>query len=152
VQTPLGLLRVEGTDAGLRSVLFDSRRQPGADATPGALVREAVLQLQAYFAGRLHRFELPLAPRGTPFQRAVWEALRGIPYGEVTDYGTIASRVGRPAAARAVGGANHENPIGIVVPCHRVIGRSGKLVGYAGGVSLKAWLLDHERRHRPKLG
>jgi methylated-DNA-[protein]-cysteine S-methyltransferase len=103
-------------------------------------------QLSAYFAGELRSFDLPLAPAGTPFQLAVWEALRRIPYGETRSYGSIAAEIGKgPAASRAVGLANGSNPISIVVPCHRVIGADGSLTGYGGGLERKSWLLAHER-------
>lgn len=101
-------------------------------------------QLSAYFAGELREFDLPLAPAGTPFQLAVWSALRAIPYGETASYGQLAAAVGRPAAARAVGAANGRNPLAIVVPCHRVIGAAGALTGYAGGVERKRALLELE--------
>jgi methylated-DNA-[protein]-cysteine S-methyltransferase len=106
--------------------------------------RQAVDQLAAYFAGARTDFELPLAPRGTEFQRRVWQALRSIPYGHTTSYGELATLVGNPNASRAVGLANGRNPIAIVVPCHRVIGRDGRLTGYGGGLDRKRWLLDHE--------
>lgn len=100
-------------------------------------------QLDAYFAGRLTAFDVPLAPEGTPFQQQVWGALREIPVGSTTTYGGLAEHLGRPTAARAVGAANGKNPLSLIVPCHRVVGTSG-LTGYAGGLELKQWLLDHE--------
>ncbi len=103
-------------------------------------------QLREYFAGERERFDVPLAARGTEFQRRVWEALRAIPYGETASYGQIARAVGRPAASRAVGAANGRNPISIVVPCHRVVGAGGALTGYGGGLDRKARLLDLEAR------
>lgn len=114
------------------------------------LVRECLRQLKAYFAGQLFDFDLPLDMHGTEFQRQVWHALRDIPYGETTSYGTLARRIGRPAAVRAVGAANGQNPIAIVVPCHRVIGSSGKLVGYGGGLPMKQMLLHLEAEHYVK--
>jgi methylated-DNA-[protein]-cysteine S-methyltransferase len=105
---------------------------------------EASRQLAAWFAGERTQFNLPLRPRGTPFQLAVWEALREIPYGETRSYAQIAAALGAPQAVRAVGAANGANPVAIVVPCHRVIGASGKLVGYGGGLELKKSLLDLE--------
>jgi methylated-DNA-[protein]-cysteine S-methyltransferase len=113
---------------------------PRDDALLGA-VRE---QLQAYFAGELLDFDLPLGLQGTPFQRRVWEALRRIPYGTTASYIDIARRIGRPTAPRAVGAANGRNPIAIIVPCHRVIGADGTLTGYGGGLDRKRWLLRHE--------
>jgi methylated-DNA-[protein]-cysteine S-methyltransferase len=104
-------------------------------------------QLAAYFAGALQDFELPLRPQGTPFQLKVWQALQLLPYGTTSSYGELAASLGCPGAARAVGGANHNNPLPVVIPCHRVVGADGKLGGYAGGVRCKRFLLDHELRH-----
>jgi len=108
-------------------------------------LKEVRRQLSEYFAGERREFDLPLKAEGTPFQRRVWQELMRIPYGETISYGELARRVGQPAAARAVGSANGRNPISIVVPCHRVIGASGKLTGYGGGLPRKVWLLEHER-------
>lgn len=106
--------------------------------------------LRAYFAGDLHVIDdLPVAEQGTPFQRSVWSALRRIPCGETISYGELARRIGKPAAVRAVGLANGANPVGIVVPCHRVIGSSGDLTGYGGGLPRKRWLLAHEGAQQP---
>jgi methylated-DNA-[protein]-cysteine S-methyltransferase len=116
---------------------------PHAARDDGAF-REARKQLDAYFRGELRVFELPLRPAGTAFQRMAWEELRRIPFGARISYAEQARRIGRPGAARAVGAANGRNPIAIVVPCHRVIGANGSLVGYGGGVALKEWLLEHE--------
>jgi methylated-DNA-[protein]-cysteine S-methyltransferase len=101
-------------------------------------------QFAAYFAGRLTEFTVRLGAKGTHFQRRVWDALREIPLGTTTSYGALASHLGQPTAARAVGSANGRNPISLIVPCHRVVGTSGTLTGYAGGLVLKQWLLDHE--------
>ncbi len=110
-------------------------------------VSNAARALQAYFAGELDAIEtLPVKTGGTIFQREVWAALRQIPLGQTTSYGDLAARIGRPKAVRAVGLANGSNPIGVVVPCHRVIGASGALTGYAGGIERKRWLLEHERK------
>jgi methylated-DNA-[protein]-cysteine S-methyltransferase len=117
--------------------------QPGADphGLTGAIAR--------YFAGELRAIDvLPVATAGTPFQREVWSALRKIPCGTTISYGRLAADLGRPAAVRAVGLANGSNPIGVVVPCHRVIGANGSLTGYGGGIERKRWLLDHERQMR----
>ena len=103
-------------------------------------------QLKAYFEGRLRDFDLPLAAEGTPFQQRVWAALCAIPYGETISYGELARRIGQPTASRAVGLANGQNPISIIVPCHRVIGANGTLTGYGGGLERKRWLLAHEGR------
>jgi methylated-DNA-[protein]-cysteine S-methyltransferase len=115
----------------------DARRDDGA-------FREARIQLESYFAGELRVFELPLRPVGTDFQRRAWDELRRIPYGASISYAEQARRMGRSGAARAVGAANGRNPIAIVVPCHRVIGANGSLVGYGGGLPVKEWLLEHE--------
>ncbi len=101
-------------------------------------------QLEEYFQGRRREFELDLAPRGTPFQQSVWRALCDVPFGATTSYSEIAETIGRPTAVRAVGAANGKNPIAIVVPCHRIIGRDGSLTGYAGGLERKRRLLEHE--------
>jgi len=120
---------------------------PAACDDSHPVVRESLRQLCAYFAGELTEFDLPLNPKGTPFQLAVWKELLHIPYGETCSYTHIAQAIGRPAAVRAVGAANGSNPIAIIVPCHRVIGSSGKLVGYGGGLPMKRMLLDLETEH-----
>lgn len=102
-------------------------------------------QLEAYFAGRLQKFDLPLAAPGTPFQQRVWQVLVTIPYGQTASYKQVAMQMGNPQAMRPVGMANARNPIAIIVPCHRVIGANGDLVGFGGGLPMKAWLLNHER-------
>lgn len=124
------LVRIEFADAG------------AADRTP--LLESAARQLDEYFAGTRREFDIPLAPVGTPFQQEVWRALRGIPYGATRSYKSVAEAVGRPQACRAVGMANNRNPLPVVVPCHRVVGASGALVGYAGGLDVKRFLLDLE--------
>jgi methylated-DNA-[protein]-cysteine S-methyltransferase len=116
-----------------------------------ARLGEAREQLAAYFAGELRTFSLPLAPRGSPFQKQVWQALAHIPFGETRLYGQLAASLGHPGAARAVGAANRTNPIRIIVPCHRVIGADGTLTGYAGGIERKRFLLE-PRRHAPDQG
>jgi len=150
IDTPVGKLMLAGcNDHGLRHVAF----QCGKGAMPpkpewkqsAAPFRWVERQLREYFEGKRTAFDLPLHPKGTPFQMAVWKALMKIPYGETRSYGDIARAVGRPAAVRAVGLANGRNPLPIVVPCHRVIGASGKLVGYGGGLAVKQALLDRER-------
>jgi len=112
---------------------------------------ETARQLGEYFAGERRAFDLPLAPEGTAFQQEVWHALTQIPFGETRTYGQQAALIQRPSASRAVGAANGRNPIGIIVPCHRVIGTNGTLTGYAGGLAMKQWLLEHERRHSSRL-
>lgn len=108
------------------------------------LLQEVKRQLGEYFVGKLRNFDLPLNPQGTEFQKKVWKALLGIPYGTTSSYGEIAKTIGHEKAARAIGGANHVNPISIIIPCHRIIGKSGKLVGYGGGLDVKVKLLELE--------
>lgn len=124
---------------------WGDRTALGDRATPAVLV-EAARQLSAYFAGELTDFDLPLAPRGTDFQRLVWAQLLGVPFGATTSYGQLATRLGNPGASRAVGLANGRNPISIVVPCHRVVGSTGALTGYGGGIERKRALLALEER------
>ncbi|MCH5276466.1 MAG: methylated-DNA--[protein]-cysteine S-methyltransferase [Desulfovibrionaceae bacterium] len=132
-------------DGRLIMAQFGARREPAWHMEPSPLLRLACGQLREYFAGRLRDFDLPLAPRGTEFQRLVWRALRAIPYGETRSYGQTARAIGRPRACRAVGLANNRNPIAIIVPCHRVIGADGSLTGYAAGLPVKAALLALEK-------
>lgn len=148
VDSPIGPLRLVADEAGLRRLEFEKdgfRPAPPEWRLDPRALREAARQLEAYFAGRLKVFDLPLAPEGTPFQLQVWERLVEIPYGETISYGTLAGRVGNPAASRAVGLANGRNPIAIVIPCHRVIGSNGTLTGYGGGLPTKQKLLALER-------
>jgi len=148
--SPLGeLMLVAGPD-GLRAVhLPDRHVTPGADWVEDLLgLAPAAEQLAAYFAGERREFDLPLAPPGTPFDHAVWGLLQAIPYGETRSYGELALRLGRPERVRAVGRANARNPVAIVVPCHRVVGADGALVGYAGGLERKRALLALERAAR----
>jgi methylated-DNA-[protein]-cysteine S-methyltransferase len=145
-------LRVTAGEEELTSVELNPSVQsafPCDDHHP--VVREVMRQLEAYFAGERLEFDLPLAPEGTEFQRRVWKALAEIPYGETRSYGELARSIGKPAAVRAVGAANGRNPIGIIVPCHRVIGSSGKLVGYGGGLPMKQMLLDLEAEYAERF-
>jgi methylated-DNA-[protein]-cysteine S-methyltransferase len=144
--SPVGELLLTADGQALTGLYMELRRGRLAPGERRALpvFAAAEAQLRAYFAGELVEFDLPLAPRGSSFQLEVWEALRGIPYGETISYGELAQRVRRPGAARAVGAANGRNPIGIVVPCHRVIGSDGTLTGYAGGIERKRRLLELE--------
>lgn len=149
---PLTLVATEGVLSGL--FMVDQRRRPRSEAfgeRDPAPFAAALDQLEAYFAGERTTFELRLAAVGTPFQRDVWSALRRIPYGETVSYGQIAQGIGRPEASRAVGAANGANPVGIIVPCHRVVGTNGSLTGYGGGLERKRFLLDFERRAVPEL-
>ena len=146
--TPIGTLRLVGGAQGLRQVVLGAEPDDGQvdpswmpDAWP---LRAAIAQLEAYFAGTRTTLELPLDASGSPFQDRVWQALVAIPYGETTSYADVAVQIGQPRAIRAVGRANATNPLPIVVPCHRVVGRSGVLTGYGGGLDRKRWLLAHE--------
>jgi methylated-DNA-[protein]-cysteine S-methyltransferase len=151
-RSPLGLLSVEAADEGVFGLSFADRgpARAGLSARARAHLEAAVEALDAYFAGRPPRLPA-LDLRGTRFQRAVWEALCAIPWGEVRTYGEVARLLGRAGSARAVGGANHENPVAILVPCHRVVQASGRLGGYAAGFDVKRWLLAHEAAHAPAL-
>jgi methylated-DNA-[protein]-cysteine S-methyltransferase len=139
-------LRIVASDHGIRAIDFHLTWQvKGAARNNGnKMLLEALLQLRAYFAGELRKFDLPLDMQGTAFQKRVWEELLHIPYGETRSYMQVAKALGAPHAVRAVGAANGANPVPIVVPCHRVIGSSGKLTGYGGGLELKKRLLELE--------
>ena len=143
LDTPIGRLGLVGSDAGLGRVLWSA---DGVERLGScALLDEAAGQLQAYFAGELTAFEIPLALGGTEFQRRCWLALATIPYGQTVSYGEQARRLGLgPAAARAVGAANGQNPLPVVLPCHRVVGANGSLTGFGGGLEVKQFLLEHE--------
>jgi methylated-DNA-[protein]-cysteine S-methyltransferase len=143
VQSPVGLLRLTATDAALTGVWLNAEGVP-SDGAPTELLAEVEQQLAAYFARRLTQFDLPLALNGTPFQHDVWTTLQTIPFGMTWSYAELAERIGRPAAVRAVGAANGQNPIPLIIPCHRVIGKDGTLTGFGGGIEMKAWLLRHE--------
>lgn len=148
LDSPVGPLTLVATDGVLSGLYMTGQRHRPQEETFGARddtpFAEAERQLEAYFAGGLTTFELPLHLDGTPFQRRVWEALQDIPYGGTVSYGELADRLGKPGASRAVGLANGKNPVSIVVPCHRVIGASGGLTGYGGGLDRKRQLLAFE--------
>jgi O-6-methylguanine DNA methyltransferase len=157
MSSPVGLLFLARSERGLRYLEFMDRkslkRVVESHATPGTTwepslfdLKSEVEQLEQYFSGMRTEFDIPLDLSGSEFQMAVWKELLRIPYGRTTTYGEIARRVGQPRAARAVGLANNQNPIAIVVPCHRVVGSDGSLTGYGGGMAAKRWLLDHESR------
>ncbi|HLH39954.1 MAG TPA: methylated-DNA--[protein]-cysteine S-methyltransferase [Bryobacteraceae bacterium] len=151
LETPIGTLLIAGDEAAVRRIEFPkngkpARPEPSWRESPRGPVGEASRQLREYFAGKREQFDLPIAPEGTAFQRGVWRRLREIPYGETISYGELAKRVGNPKASRAVGAANGQNPIPIVIPCHRVIGASGKLTGFGGGLPIKQALLELESR------
>ena len=146
--SPIGRLLLAGDGESLIRVCFQSgpRPQQPADDWVAAVApfRAAITQFGEYFAGERRRFDLPLAPRGTEFQRRVWRALREIPYGQTLSYGELARRIGNPSASRAVGLANGANPLPVIVPCHRVIGADGSLTGFGGGLPIKRKLLALE--------
>ena len=145
LESPVGPLTLQAEDGALTAILFGDRRKglPGDDP----VLEQAVGELMEYFTGYRREFTVPVRMRGTVFQREVWAALCEIPYGATASYGDIARRIGRPRACRAVGMANHRNPVPIIVPCHRVIGSSGALTGYGGGLPVKSFLLAWEKEH-----
>lgn len=149
--SPVGDLTMIASDNGLAALLWENDdprrvRIDRGEKKPGhPLLKEISRQLHAYFSARLTCFDLPLDFQGTDFQKQVWAALLRIPFGEVRSYGAIAADIGRPSAFRAVGAANGRNPISIITPCHRVIGSSGALTGFAGGLEAKRYLLHHEQ-------
>lgn len=149
IETPVGKLKLVASNKGLVAILWENdNRVPLRDLVQDdrhPVLLQAESQLEEYFAGSRQTFDIPLDMRGTTFQKSVWEALLAIPYGDTRSYGELAKRLGRPSASRAVGAANGRNPLSIVVPCHRVIGSSGKLTGFAGGLGTKAQLLSLEK-------
>ncbi len=154
VSSPIGDLRVIGSESGVRAVLWPNER-PGRVTIGHEVVADtdgrldmAVQQLEEYFAGRRREFTLPLVLRGTDFQRAVWRRLAEIPYGRTATYGELARAIDRPNAARAVGAATGLNPLSVLIPCHRLVGSGGSLTGFAGGLEAKRWLLRHEGSER----
>jgi methylated-DNA-[protein]-cysteine S-methyltransferase len=153
MESPVGQLKLAASEKGLVAILWendDPRRVVLGDLRDDdrhPLLIETQQQLKEYFEGKRQGFSIPLDMRGTPFQKSVWDALLAIPFGETRTYGQIAKQLGRPRAMRAVGNANGRNPLSIVVPCHRVIGSSGKLTGFAGGLEAKAHLLKIESKN-----
>ncbi|MGB0177835.1 MAG: methylated-DNA--[protein]-cysteine S-methyltransferase [Owenweeksia sp.] len=143
LQTGIGILEIEANDEALTAVgfLFED---PPKEISSTPLLDEAKSQFKAYFNNRLQKFDLPMHWNGTDFQKSVWKKLMDIPFGRTTSYGALAAQLGDPKTVRAVGSANGKNPLAIIVPCHRVIGSSGQLVGYAGGLHRKKWLLQFE--------
>jgi methylated-DNA-[protein]-cysteine S-methyltransferase len=150
VDSPIGKLKLVASDQGLAAILWEKdnpRRVRLEDLKENGqhpILLQTEVELKEYFAGKRTEFTVPLDMRGTPFQRRVWEALLGIPFGETRTYGQLAVQLGNPRATRAVGAANGRNPVAIIAPCHRVIGFSGKLTGFAGGLDAKAHLLNLE--------
>lgn len=147
VSTPIGPFRLVGVGGVILQAAWAGGPPPDLDAAPddGSLA-EAVAEVQAWMAGHRTTFTVPVAPVGTAFQQAVWAAVREIPFGETVTYGALAHHLRSPQGARAVGAANGANPIPLLIPCHRVVGSRGELVGYGAGTDVKAWLLDHEQR------
>lgn len=146
-KTCIGLISIEDNGFALTKISFEDSSIE--ESAPKSHLAEMLLeQLNEYFSGIRFEFSLPIAPAGTPFMQDVWQALAAIPYGELRTYGDIAGQIGRPKAARAVGMANNRNPLPIIIPCHRVIGANGKLVGYAGGVEKKGILLALENENK----
>jgi methylated-DNA-[protein]-cysteine S-methyltransferase len=154
VDSPVGPLTLVADGGALVGLYMTEQRHlppaeefgDPADDPDGPPFAEASAQLREYFDGERTEFDLRLALAGTPFQQRVWAALRGIPYGQTISYGQLADRIGQPSASRAVGLANGKNPVGIIVPCHRVVGADGDLTGYGGGIERKRYLLAHEQR------
>ena len=152
ISSPVGKLKLVASGKGLAAILWERENPrrvplgPMTEAPANELLLETERQLGAYFDGKLKRFTLPLDFKGTEFQKSVWKALLAIPFGETRTYAAIAKQLGRPEASRAVGAANGRNPISIIAPCHRVLGSSGKLTGFAGGLAAKRYLLGLEGR------
>jgi len=157
MKSPVGLLTLVATDAGLSELQFDKpeaediRRDIGRASPSHPVLAEATRQLEGYFAGKRTSFDITLDMSGTDFQRSAWRGLLAIPFGTTRTYAEHASRIGRPRAVRAVGAANGQNPIAIIVPCHRLVGSDGSLTGFGGGLPAKAWLLALEREGRDEV-
>jgi methylated-DNA-[protein]-cysteine S-methyltransferase len=141
-ESPIGLLVIRGEDEYITAVYFVDEKKE--EIFPSLAVRQCALQLEEYFAGKRKDFDLPLRPEGTGFQSKVWAQLQHIPFGETISYLTLAKQLGDPKCIRAAGSANGKNPVSIIIPCHRVIGSNGKMIGYGGGLWRKKWLLNHE--------
>jgi len=149
-ESEIGLIEITGTEDGILSVDFVEDKSVDNPIIPSWL-RRCVKQLDEYFKGKRREFSVKLLPEGTDFQKKVWNELIKIPFGETLSYKDMASSIGNIKAVRAVGNANGKNKIGIIIPCHRVIGNNGKLVGYGGGLWRKEWLLKHERSVSPSF-
>jgi methylated-DNA-[protein]-cysteine S-methyltransferase len=144
----VGVLELVEQGGMLRELHFRSSGEAPPLETPlSPVLQLCFLELEEYFQGKRHRFTMPLYLQGTPFQIEVWRTLREIPYGETRSYQDVALAIGNPRALRAVGGANNKNPLAIIIPCHRVIGKNGSLTGFGGGLAIKEWLLEHEKQH-----
>jgi methylated-DNA-[protein]-cysteine S-methyltransferase len=149
-KSPIGLIEIRANDSGLLVVTFLNEEGQTADAPSNAITEKTASQLNEYFAGTRTIFNVPLAPLGTPFQQQVWTELLRIPFGKTDSYSAIAQKLNNPLSVRAVGTANGRNPIAVIIPCHRVIGASGHLTGYAGGLWRKEFLLDLENASHSK--
>lgn len=145
-ESPIGIIRVCSNSEGICALNFVDFK--ASKENLNITVTEAIKQIREYFNGQRLEFDLPISVTGTEYQTRVWEALSTIKYGETATYKDIAKLVGNEKASRAIGGANNKNPVAIILPCHRIIGSNGKLVGYAGGLDKKQWLLDHEKKNK----
>jgi methylated-DNA-[protein]-cysteine S-methyltransferase len=150
--SPLGILIIAAFEGAITEIKYKDRiyLPPRKFDDSSGVIDLCVKELDEYFAGTRREFTVPIRAEGTPFRERCWQQLCKIPYGETINYKQLAERIGNPAAVRAVGGANHHNPINIIIPCHRVIGAGGKLVGYGGGIERKAFLLAHENQERAR--
>lgn len=145
-ESPIGILEICESENKILSIDFVDEKNKVYSSS--SILKECIRELDDYFNGRLKRFNLDLFISGSDFQKKVWKELMNIPYGEVVSYGEVARLIGNSKASRAVGNANNKNKIPIIIPCHRVVGSTGKLTGYAGGLWRKEWLLKHERRYK----
>lgn len=145
-RSPIGILRLEEESGYLTKLKFVNYYKNISESSP--VLSQAIEELDRYFSGEIVNWKTPIKPEGTDFQQSVWKALQEISYGETVSYAYIAKAINNPRAVRAVGGANNKNPIPIIIPCHRVIGKDGSLTGYGGGLNRKRWLLNHEATNK----
>lgn len=151
-ESPIGQIVISASECGVRELVFSDGKDIGISSdNENSFLSQCLTELDEYFAGQRCMFDVPLDLEGTQFQLSVWRTLLLIPCGATWSYGRVASQIGRPNAVRAVGGANHANPVSIIVPCHRVVGSDGKLTGYGGGLWRKEWLLEHEAKMQNAL-
>lgn len=151
-QSPIGWLQLTGNDQEIISLVFvEQNKETNTTTKPPITIKQCCQQLDEYFAGKRTSFTIPYRIKGTTFQKQAWQALTHIPYGKTWSYGQQASFIKNPKAARAIGGANNKNPLSIIIPCHRVIGANGQLVGYGGTLPRKKWLLEHEKTTSSRL-
>lgn len=146
--SPIGALRIEALEGYITALKFERGSHPTDFAAPFGVFADLAAQLDEYFQGTRHKFEIKVNPYGTEFRKRVWDELLKIPYGETMSYKELARKTGNENACRAVGGANHHNPVSLIIPCHRVIGTNGSLTGYGGELWRKEWLLSHENTHK----